>query len=116
MDIFDYIDQLSATYNSLLPMSPENQRRWDKKVRLEFNYNSNHIEGNTLTYGETELLLLFDETHGNRPMRDYEEMKGLPIPRLLLPNRTLKTSTKLFWYSLFGKTLLPPMGNPPADK
>ena len=76
MDIFDYIDQLSATYHSLLPMSPENQRRWDKKVRLEFNYNSNHIEGNTLTYGETELLLLFDETHGSRPMRDYEEMKA----------------------------------------
>ena len=76
MDIFDYIDQLSATYNSLLPMSPENQRRWDKKVRLEFNYNSNHIEGNTLTYGETELLLLFGETQGSRPMRDYEEMKA----------------------------------------
>ena len=76
MDIFDYIDQLSATYHSLLPMSPENQRRWDKKVRLEFNYNSNHIEGNTLTYGDTQLLLLFGETHGSRPMRDYEEMKA----------------------------------------
>ena len=76
MDIFDYIDQLSATYHSLLPMSPENQRRWDKKVRLEFNYNSNHIEGNTLTYGDTQLLLLFDETHGSHPMRDYEEMKA----------------------------------------
>ena len=76
MDIFDYIDQLSATYHNLLPMSPENQRRWDKKVRLEFNYNSNHIEGNTLTYGDTQLLLLFDETHGSHPMRDYEEMKA----------------------------------------
>lgn len=76
MDIFDYIDQLSDTYHNLLPMSPENQRRWDKKVRLEFNYNSNHIEGNTLTYGDTQLLLLFDETHGSHPMRDYEEMKA----------------------------------------
>ena len=36
MDIFDYIDQLSATYHSLLPMSPENQRRWDKKVRCYY--------------------------------------------------------------------------------
>ena len=76
MDIFDYIEQLSVTYHSLLPMSPENQRRWEKKVRLEFNYNSNHIEGNTLTYGDTQLLLLFDETHGSHPMRDYEEMKA----------------------------------------
>ena len=26
---------------------------------MDFNYNSNHIEGNTLTYGQTEILLLF---------------------------------------------------------
>ena len=48
----------------------------DKKIRLEFNYNSNHIEGNTLTYGETELLLIFDKTTGNHELREYEEMKS----------------------------------------
>ena len=95
MDIFDYIDQLSATYNSLLPMSPENQRRWDKKVRLEFNYNSNHIEGNTLTYGETELLLLFDETHGSRPMRDYEEMKAHDVAFQKIKEWATDTETPL---------------------
>ena len=95
MDIFDYIDQLSATYNSLLPMSPENQRRWDKKVRLEFNYNSNHIEGNTLTYGETELLLLFDETHSSRPMRDYEEMKAHDVAFQKIKEWAADTETPL---------------------
>nr|WP_314287934.1 Fic family protein [uncultured Capnocytophaga sp.] len=95
MDIFDYIDQLSATYHSLLPMSPENQRRWDKKVRLEFNYNSNHIEGNTLTYGETELLLLFDETHGSRPMRDYEEMKAHDVAFQKIKEWAADTETPL---------------------
>ena len=95
MDIFDYIDQLSDTYNSLLPMSPENQRRWDKKVRLEFNYNSNHIEGNTLTYGETELLLLFDETHGSRPMRDYEEMKAHDVAFQKIKEWATDTETPL---------------------
>ena len=30
-----------------------------RKFAIEFNYNSNHIEGNTLTYGQTEILLLF---------------------------------------------------------
>nr|WP_315137365.1 Fic family protein [uncultured Capnocytophaga sp.] len=95
MDIFDYIDQLSATYNSLLPMSSENQRRWDKKVRLEFNYNSNHIEGNTLTYGETELLLLFDETHGSRPMRDYEEMKAHDVAFQKIKEWATDTETPL---------------------
>lgn len=95
MDIFDYIDQLSATYNSLLPMSPENQRRWDKKVRLEFNYNSNHIEGNTLTYGETQLLLLFDETHGSHPMRDYEEMKAHDVAFQKIKEWATDTETPL---------------------
>lgn len=94
-DILNYIDQLSATYNSLLPMSPENQRRWDKKVRLEFNYNSNHIEGNTLTYGETELLLLFDETHGSRPMRDYEEMKAHDVAFQKIKEWATDTETPL---------------------
>lgn len=94
-DILNYIDQLSATYNSLLPMSPENQCRWDKKVRLEFNYNSNHIEGNTLTYGETELLLLFDETHGSRPMREYEEMKAHDVAFQKIKEWAADTETPL---------------------
>ncbi len=46
------------------------------KLRLEWNYNSNHIEGNTLTYSETELLLIHGRTRGGHPMRDYEEMKA----------------------------------------
>ena len=55
------IDVLVKQLNALLPMKPEYQQKLDRKFRLEFNYNSNHIEGNTLTYGETELLLIFGE-------------------------------------------------------
>ena len=123
MDIFDYIDQLSATYNSLLPMSPENQHRWDKKVRLEFNYNSNHIEGNTLTYGETELLLLFDETHGNRPMRDYEEMKAHDVAfqkikewaadtQMPLTEQDIKNLNQIILVQPFWKDAITPDGQP----
>ena len=57
-------------------MNEVSQSRLDKKLRLEFNYNSNHLEGNTLTYSETELLLIFDETKGNHTHREYEEMKA----------------------------------------
>lgn len=70
------IDRLAATLQELQPIRPEYQQRLDKKMRLEFNYNSNHIEGNTLTYGETELLLIFDKTTGNHELREYEEMKS----------------------------------------
>lgn len=45
-------------------------------MNFEFNFNSNHIEGNTLTYGQTKLLLLFGETNGSAKMRDLEEMKA----------------------------------------
>ncbi len=70
------IEILEKELTGLLPMKPEYRQRLDKKIRLEFNYNSNHIEGNTLTYGETELLLIFDKTTGNHEMREYEEMKA----------------------------------------
>ena len=74
--VLDYVDSLVEELKKLLPMSPEDRQRLDKKFRLEFNYNSNHMEGNTLTYGETELLLIFDDTKGNHTMREYEEMKA----------------------------------------
>src|SRR5690625_6637573 len=70
------VDQLKTELAGLMPMSSEDKRRLDKKIRLEFNYNSNHLEGNTLTYGETELLLVFDNTTGNHTLREYEEMKA----------------------------------------
>ncbi|MBK6362564.1 MAG: hypothetical protein IPF52_03345 [Saprospiraceae bacterium] len=41
-------------------MKDSDKRRLDEKFRLEFNYNSNHIEGNTLTYQDTKVLLLKD--------------------------------------------------------
>ena len=55
--------------------SDDEERLW-KKLRFEWNYNSNHIEGNTLTYHETELLLIHGRTAGGHPLRDYEEMKA----------------------------------------
>ena len=57
-------------------MREEDDERLWRKLRLEWNYNSNHIEGNTLTYHETELLLIHGRTAGEHPMRHYEEMKA----------------------------------------
>lgn len=68
--------QLYAQYISLLPLSPENTARLNRKFMLEFNYNSNHIEGNTLTYGQTEFLLLFGKVTDIANMKDLEDMKA----------------------------------------
>jgi Fic family protein len=82
--IFDKIDVLQRQLHELLPMKLEDQQRLNKKFRLEFNYNSNHLEGNTLTYGETELLLIFDDTNGSHTMREYEEMKAHDVAYYLV--------------------------------
>lgn len=70
------VDFLKQQLDKLLPMKEEYKRELDKKIRLEFNYNSNHLEGNTLTYQETELLLIFDQSKGDHEMRELEEMKA----------------------------------------
>jgi Fic family protein len=70
------IDEQRKILNSLSPIKKEYQQLIDTKFRLEFNFNSNHLEGNTLTYSETELLLIFDQTQGGHELREYEEMKA----------------------------------------
>ncbi len=70
------IEELYNQWVSLQPLNQGNSKRLWKKIKLEWNYNSNRIEGNTLTYSETELLLFHDRTGGNHSMRDYVEMKA----------------------------------------
>lgn len=56
------MSRLEELYNEWFlfkPLKEEDQMRLNQKFMLEFNYNSNHIEGNTLTYGQTEMLLMF---------------------------------------------------------
>ena len=73
------IEYLFNEWKALQPLKPENQERFDKKVRLDWNYHSNKIEGNTLTYGETELLLVFGRYDGGHLKRDYLEMQAHDI-------------------------------------
>lgn len=72
----DQIEKLYKEWESLQPVSEEVQAKVNQKFMLEFNYNSNHIEGNTLTYGQTELLLMFGKVDGDAKMHDLEEMKA----------------------------------------
>lgn len=58
------------------PLSERDLERLSRKFTIDFNFNSNHIEGNTLTYGQTERLLLFGKVTGEAQMKDLEEMKA----------------------------------------
>ncbi len=65
-----------AAWNAIQPLSDRDCERLSRKFTVDFNFNSNHIEGNTLTYGQTELLLLFGKVVGEAEMKDLEEMKA----------------------------------------
>ena len=70
------IESLFQEWQLLQPLKESDQRRLDQKFMLEFNYNSNHLEGNTLTYGQTEFLLMFGKVVDNANMKDLEDMKA----------------------------------------
>jgi hypothetical protein len=79
------VDLKTAELADLKPIKPEDSERLWKKFRLEWNYNSNHIEGNTLTYSETELLLIFDQTPAEpHTLRELEEMKAHDVAVALI--------------------------------
>jgi len=75
-DLFQKITSLHKELEDLKPLKKEDDERLWKKFRLEWNFNSNHIEGNTLTYGQTELLLFFEKTTGDHDAREIDEMRG----------------------------------------
>ena len=58
------IDQTYQKWQSLMPLDESDRHRLSMRFTVDFNYNSNHIEGNTLTYGQTELLLIFGKVMG----------------------------------------------------
>lgn len=63
-------------WQGIQPVSDRDRERLSRRFTIDYNYNSNHIEGNTLTYGQTELLLLFGKVIGEAEFRDCEEMKA----------------------------------------
>ena len=61
-------------WQKLQPLSEEDRTRLRRRFTVDFNYNSNHLEGNTLTYGQTEILLLFGKVIGEAELKDVQDM------------------------------------------
>lgn len=68
--------ELKAELDNLRPINKEKEARIMQKLRLDWNYHSNHIEGNSLTFGETKALLLFGITAQGKPLKDHIEVTG----------------------------------------
>lgn len=73
-DNMDKIQDIMARWNALQPLSDREREMLSRRFTIDFNYNSNHIEGNTLTYGQTEILLLFGKVIGEAEVKDVQEM------------------------------------------
>ena len=105
----DKIETLYYEWQSLLPQIKEQDKnRLDQKFMLEFNYNSNHIEGNTLTYGQTEMLLMFGKVVEDADMKDLEEMKASNVGLKIVKEAALDKEQPLSEYFIrsLHKTLL----------
>lgn len=73
------VDQLYQEWINLHPIDERKRYLLSVRFTVDYNFNSNHIEGNTLTYGQTELLLLFGKVVGEGELKDYNEMKASQV-------------------------------------
>lgn len=76
MKAFKKIDALQAEIDSFRPFRRELLALWQERLRIDWTYNSNAIEGNTLTYGETAFFLREGLTSEGKPLKDYVEAKN----------------------------------------
>ena len=77
-----------AAWQDLQPLFDKDRERLSRRFTVDFNYNSNHIEGNTLTYGQTEILLLFGKVIGEADVRDVQEMTASNVGLRMMTEET----------------------------
>ena len=82
-------------WRDLQPLSEKDRERLNRRFTVDFNYNSNHIEGNTLTYGQTEILLLFGKVIGEADVRDVQEMTASNVGLLMMIEEATVKGTPL---------------------
>jgi len=68
--------ELKLELDKLRPISKEREAKIMQKFRLDWNYHSNHLEGNSLTFGETRMLILHGITAQGKPLKDHFEITG----------------------------------------
>lgn len=70
------VDLLQKEIEKLRPVNPTLLAKIEQRFRLEWNYHSNKIEGNSYTYGETKVFLLHGLTAQGKPLKDSLEIRG----------------------------------------
>ncbi len=89
------LDETYSKWLSLQPLTENEQRMLSMRFTVEYNYNSNHLEGNTLTYGQTELLLLFGKVSGEGRLKDFNDMKASEVSVRMMQEEASKKQEPL---------------------
>lgn len=76
VNVLETITKLKKELDGLRPLPQTVLAQVEQKLRLESNYHSNAIEGNTLTLGETRSLILHGLTAQGKSMRDHLDIQG----------------------------------------
>ena len=76
VNVLETITKLKEELDGLRPLPQIVLAQVEQKLRLEANYHSNALEGNTLTLGETRSLILHGLTAHGKPFRDYLDIQG----------------------------------------
>lgn len=70
------IDSIKSQVAAFGELTTEQKKKINYKFRLEWNYNSNSMEGNTLTIEETRSVMVGNLTVNDKPLKDIFEMQG----------------------------------------
>ena len=102
------IEDVMSEWNALQPLSDRDREMLSRRFTIDFNYNSNHIEGNTLTYRQTEILLLFGKIVGEADVRDVHEMTASNVGLKMMKEEARLKETPLTQHFIrtLHKTLL----------
>ena len=99
------LEKALNAWKALQPISEEDKTRLARRFSVDFNYNSNHIEGNTLTYGQTEILLLFGKVIGEANVRSVQEMVASEVSLKMMVAESRVKETPLTQNFIFYKGL-----------
>ena len=91
----DKVTEIMERWNALQPLSERDREMLGRRFAIDFNYNSNHIEGNTLTYGQTEILLLFGKVVGEAEIRDVQEMTASNVGLRMISEEAVRKDVPL---------------------
>ncbi len=75
-ELTKHIDSLKNRIEQSRPLPQEIEVKVMQKLRLEWNYHSNAIEGNRLNYGETVAFLMTGITAKGKSLKDHLDIRG----------------------------------------